>query len=67
MAAAEQPDSGAGKKKSGGIMKIAIWLVVVLASVGGGFATPLLIAKLNAPPEKVETAVDHAPDPNEEV
>ena len=67
MAAAEQPESGAGKKKSGGIMKIAIWLIMVLVSVGGGFATPLLIAKLNAPPEEVVKPEDQAPDPNEEV
>ncbi len=67
MAAAEQPDSGAGKKKSGGIIKIAIWLIMVLVSVGGGFAAPLLIAKLSAPPEAVVKPEDHAPDPNEEV
>lgn len=66
MANEEQVDSDS-EKKSGGMMKMLVWFVVVVISIGGGFATPLLVANLNAPadpdakPEVVEV------DPNEEV
>jgi flagellar basal body-associated protein FliL len=66
MAAEEQSEPGT-EKKSGSTKKIVIWLVVVMISIGGGFATPLLIAKLNAPVDESAQAESEVPDPNEEV
>ncbi len=66
MASAEQTDSEPDKK-SGSMMKIVIWLVVVMLSIGGGFATPLLIAQLNKPADQNQKPETAAPDPTEEV
>jgi flagellar basal body-associated protein FliL len=51
---AEEQTEPEPEKKSGGIMNLVIWLVVVVVAIGGGFATPMLVAKLNAPVEEVE-------------
>ena len=66
MAAEEQtPEGNEAKAKSGGVMKLLVWFIVVVVSVGGGFATPLLVAELSKPSEKVAQPTD-VPDPNEE-
>ena len=62
----EENKEGDGEKKSGSMGKILIWLVVVSVSIGGGFATPLVIAKWNQPVDKADEGPD-VPDPNEEV
>ena len=66
MASAEQTDSEPDKK-SGSMMKIIIWLVVVMLSIGGGFATPVLIAQLSKPADQKQEPIAAAPDPSEEV
>ena len=62
----EEKKEGDDEKKSGSLGKILIWLVVVSISIGGGFATPLVIAKLSQPAEKTEDG-PAVPDPDEEV
>ena len=42
----ETPEEEAGEKKSGGIGKLVVWLLVAIVSIGGGFATPLVIGQL---------------------
>jgi flagellar basal body-associated protein FliL len=66
MAAEEQTEPGT-EKKSGSMKKIVIWLVVVTVSIGGGFATPLLIAKLNSPVDQSALSESEVPDPEDEV
>lgn len=66
MAAEEQTES-APAKKSGSIMKLIIWFVVVVVSIGGGFATPLIVAQLGAPADPNAAPETPADDPNEEV
>jgi flagellar FliL protein len=66
MASAEQTDSEPDKK-SGSMGKIMIWLVIVAFSIGGGFATPLLIAQLSQPVDESQATQLAQPDPNEEV
>ncbi len=48
MAADEKADSGAGTQTSS-TSKLILWLVVVVVAVGGGFATPLVVAKISSP------------------
>ena len=55
------------EKKSGSMMKMVIWLVVVMVSIGGGFATPLIVTKFTAAAEQPEEPEMNAPDPDEEV
>jgi flagellar basal body-associated protein FliL len=64
---AEEQTEPEPEKKSGGIMNLVIWLVVVVVAIGGGFATPMLVAKLNAPVEEVEEPEMPVPDLTEEV
>ena len=62
----EEKNEGKAEQKSGSLGKILIWLVVVSMSIVGGFATPLVVAKLTAPPvEKADGP--KVPDPDEEV
>ena len=37
-------------KKPGGIISLIIWLVVALVSIGGGFATPIMIGQFSGEP-----------------
>ena len=46
MAADEKAESGAQKGSTG---KLIMWLVVAVVAVGGGFATPMVIAKMGSP------------------
>ncbi len=48
MATEEKPES-ANEKKGGLLSKLVLWLVVVVVSIGGGFATPIVVAKLTGP------------------
>jgi flagellar basal body-associated protein FliL len=48
MAADEKADSGAGSQK-GSTSKLIMWLVVAVVAVGGGFATPMVVAKISGP------------------
>lgn len=54
-------------KKPGALRGLAIWFLVVTVSVGGGFATPLVVAKLSAGPASGSGATTPQLDPNEEV
>ena len=60
----EKPDNENGKK-SGSVMGMIIWLVVVVASIGAGFAAPLVVARMMKPADP--KAQVEQPDPNEEV
>ncbi len=62
MAANENAENSA-KKKSGLVGKLIVWLTVLVFSIGGGWATPYLVAHLMVTP--VETAKFEI-DPNEE-
>ncbi len=64
---AENTNESDGNKKSGGMTKMIVWLVVVVVSIGGGFATPLLIAQLNAPADPNAKPSVAEIDPNEAV
>ncbi len=66
MASEQQTDSEP-EKKSGSMMKMIIWLVVIVASIGGGFATPLVVAQFTAASEKQDESKMDVPDPTEEV
>lgn len=56
----ESADDAAPKK---GVMKIVIWLVVAIISIGGGFAAPFVVAKMNAEPiEEPEPVTEIDPD-----
>jgi flagellar basal body-associated protein FliL len=46
--AAEAQDEGKSQKSSGSMGKLVLWFVVVVFSIGGGFATPLLVAQFTA-------------------
>ncbi len=63
----EEANETESKKSSGSIVKIAIWLIVAVVSIGGGFATPFVIAQLNAPAVDQPEPAPEEIDPNEEV
>ncbi len=65
MSADEQNSEQAGKS-GGSLMKIVIWLVVAIISIGGGFAAPIVIAQLNQPGADNPTPEALAVDPEEE-
>lgn len=65
--ASEVPTDSEPAKKSGSMMKMIIWLVVVVASIGGGFATPLVVAQFSAAADKADQPEMNKPDPTEEV
>ncbi|MEQ1904044.1 MAG: flagellar basal body-associated FliL family protein [Pirellulaceae bacterium] len=44
--AADEKEEGSQKGSTG---KLIMWLVVAVVAVGGGFATPLVVAKIGAP------------------
>lgn len=68
MSAEEQAKDGEGKKSSGSVMKIIIWLVVVIVSIGGGFATPIVIGQLTGEDEEEQTPVIiEQPEPEKDV
>ena len=62
---ADSTNESESDKKSGGMM--IVWLMVVVVSIGGGFATPLLIAQLNAPADPNAKPAVAKIDPNEAV
>ncbi|MFK7765634.1 MAG: flagellar basal body-associated protein FliL [Mariniblastus sp.] len=64
---AEDTSESGESKSSGSMGKLLIWLVVVVMAIGGGLATPLLIAQLSAEPAEVEPEKREEPDPDEEV
>jgi flagellar basal body-associated protein FliL len=66
--ATEPPAEGEAKKPKGSMGKLIIWFVVVTASIGGGFSTPLLIASFNtADKSEGDSHEAAAVDPHEEV
>ncbi|HMO12952.1 MAG TPA: flagellar basal body-associated FliL family protein [Pirellulaceae bacterium] len=65
MATEPKSDAASGKKSK--IGSLVLWLVVVVMSIGGGFATPLLIAQLGSGPSKSGPATPVKFNPNEEV
>ena len=66
MVTGEKLDSDTGTRKSS-VGKLIVWLVIVTLSIGGGFATPLMVAKMNVPAEAHKEKEPHEIDPNEEV
>lgn len=50
-------EENAEEKKSSSVVKLIIWLFVAIASIGGGFATPMLIGQLTAEKEEDPNAV----------
>ena len=65
--ATEPPVEGEAKKPKGKLGKLILWFVVVTASIGGGFSTPLLVAKFSSDAKPEEMAEKQTDDPNEEV
>ena len=59
-----ETDQVESSKKSGSMVKALIWLVVILVAIGGGVATPFVIAQLAttsaAAPEQEEIAEPEA-------
>ena len=66
MSADENNAEESAKSTSGSMIKIVIWLVVAIISIGGGFAAPIVIAQLNDPAAETEPADVYVPDPEEE-
>ncbi len=55
------------KKGAGSTGKLVLWFLVVTLSIGGGFATPMLLAQLSAPKEPDKKKAEPLTlDPNEE-
>lgn len=54
-------------EKSGGMVKLLIWLVVAIVSIGGGFAAPIVIAQLDASAQDAPSRDTYVPDPEEEL
>ncbi|HMP80344.1 MAG TPA: flagellar basal body-associated FliL family protein [Pirellulaceae bacterium] len=63
----EEKVEAVAEKKSGSLGKIAVWLVVIVVSIGSGFATPLVVAKLTAPPSPPEMKSETKPTTTEDV
>ncbi len=55
------------KQSSGMMMKLLIWLVVVTFAIGGGVATPFVIASFASSDGDTEQEEMAEPDPEEEV
>lgn len=61
--AANENTENPGEKKSGLIGALIVWLPILILSIGGGLATPYLVAQLTAtPPDSGKIEID----PNEE-
>ena len=54
----EAPPEEAEEKKSGKLVPLLMWVVVALGSIGGGFATPYLVEKLDSGEEKESAEVE---------
>lgn len=54
-------------KSSGMMIKLLVWLVVSVFAIGGGVATPFVIASLTSDDKTEEKAEMAEPDPEEEV
>lgn len=65
--ATEPPVEGEAKKPKGKMGKLVVWFVVLTASIGGGFATPLLVAKFTSEAKVEKEVKEEKDDPNEEV
>lgn len=66
--AEEEIEDGEGQPASGKKGGMIIWLAVIVLAVGGGIATPLVVAKLTpAEGDATEIEVPEEPDPEEEV
>jgi flagellar FliL protein len=66
--ATEETDESEGPQASGGVSKILVWLVVAVLAIGGGAATPIVIAQLGSSDgQPEEKQVIEEPDPEEEV
>ena len=53
---------------SGSMTKVLVWLAVVVFAIGGGLATPFLIAQMTAEPDPSDQNTKQVePDPDEEV
>ena len=63
----DENETPAEEKKSGGIGKLVVWLLVAVLSIGGGFATPLVIGQLTKEkPEGEEEVLIEEPELDEE-
>ena len=66
--ATEEADESENLNASGGVSKLLIWLVVAVLAIGGGAATPIVIAQLGSSDgQPDEPPVVAEPDPDEEV
>ena len=67
---AEEDLTAETQKKSGSKVGILFWLLVAVIAIGGGFATPIVIAKLSRETDKshsgdgANSATMAVPDPN---
>ena len=65
--ATEETDEFESPKSSGMMMKLLVWLVVITFAIGGGLATPFVVASLGSSDGKPDKAEMAEPDPEEEV
>ena len=65
--ATEETDESESPKSSGMMMKLLIWMVVITFAIGGGLATPFVVASLGRSAGKPDKAQMAEPDPEEEV